>query len=352
MNGNGVLPPGGDDKDTGKELDVGQEVEERMVEEPVAPEPEAPEPVAPEPEPELEPEAEAPAPEQAVKTVAGVTSASSMIEEYQAMVKWNSLIRTVFPVFVLALISVFLIVTFMGVMSAFPDKKITQETVKAGQEILPIINKVLKSFVDEVAPQLAEEFQRGLEEGSERLGKSLAKELERLEVSSAEAVKTKVHDAIQFEKSKHIELLLELYPELKDDPEKLEKLASRLNKAFEMWTVKYMLGILEDYYLAMAKINDTVSNSYRAPAVGTSADGKAEEAEMMELFMELMNAAYVSEEDGTAAADAVKDEKPTAPEEAPVPEEVEAAPAAEEKAPEGEGEAAPPAEEAAKTETE
>jgi len=275
-----------------------------------------------------------------------------LIQEYQKVTKYNSLIRVVFPLFVLAIITVFILVTVMGVMSAFPEKRITTETVKAGEELLPVLNKVMKSFVDEVAPQLADEFQRGLEEGADRLAQSLAQEIVKLEAESGEYVKVKVHEAIALSEKEHRALLLELFPELKDDPERLAKLSARLNKAFEMWTVKYMLGILEDYYLVMAKINDTVIKGYRPDPAKDGQAAKVQEGEMMELFLELMNAAYTDTEEGGAAADEANpvEEAPSpAPEEEPVKAPVEASAEAPEKAPEA---AAPEAAEEDKTKSE
>ncbi len=218
-------------------------------------------------------------------------SITALINEYERTVKWNSLIRVVFPVFVLSVIVVFILVTVLGVMSAFPEKRVTAETVKAGEEILPVLNKVLRTFVDEVAPQLAEEFQKGLEKGSEKLAETFSLEIEKMEKKTQEYVKSKVHETIYAARRDHRQLLLQAMPELKDDPARLERLTERVNRAFELWTVAYMLRILEDYYLAMAKINDTVIKGFQPdpkvkPIAGT------QEAEMLELFMELMNAAY------------------------------------------------------------
>jgi len=319
MSGNGITPPGGDDNNTGKEVEGTVPTGPREdPEQEVASSPETPtagagpaEPVeAPESPPVETPESppvEAPPPS---APASSDDSAEALIREYQAVVRWNSLIRVIFPVFVLALIAVFILVTVLGIMSAFPEKRITQETVKAGHEILPILNKILRSFVDEVAPQLAEEFERGLEEGTERITQSLAQELERLQAGTADKIKIKVHDAIELERKNHKALLLELYPELKDDPDRLNELSKRLNKAFEIWTVKYLLGILEDYYLAMAKINDTIIKSYRPKPAAPGEAKRVKETEMLELVMELMNAAYTEEGGAVAPVQPEGREKP------------------------------------------
>ena len=368
MSTNGTVPPGGDGKtpdtpeltppDSARETPSPAPPESPTPaptpEPPPRPTPEPPpklEPTpeppprptpTPEPPPKLEPSPEPTTPQAAVEALATDSgSAQALIQEYQAAVKWNGLIRVIFPVFVLALIVVFMLVSVMGVMSAFPEKSITQETVKAGQELLPILNDALRSFVDDVAPKLAKEFQRGLEEGGERLAETLGSELERLQSQSGEKIKGRIHQAMELEKKAHRELLLELYPELKDNPERLDKLVDRLNKAFEMWTVKYMLGIVEDYYLAMAKINDTVIKGYRPDPALKNKSGQ--EGEMLELFMELMNAAYAEPPEGAAAASA-----PEAPEEAAAPAEETAPTAAEADVPVVDE----PAEEAAEAATE
>jgi hypothetical protein len=252
-------------------------------------------------------------------------TAVAMIQDYQTMVKWNSLVRVVFPLFVLSVIVVFIIVTVLGVMSSFPEKKVTTETVKAGEELLPILNKVVRTFVDEVAPQLASEFQRGLEEGSEKLVQTLAEEITKLEKDMGEYVKNKIHEAMVVELKDHKALLLEVFPELKDDPAKLEKLAVRVNKAFEMWTVHYMLTTLDDFYIAMAKINDTVIKGYRTAPGTVSGAEPVQEGEMLELFMELMNAAYAEPLMEEPAAEGKAPETPKPPEATPPP--VEPAPA-------------------------
>ncbi len=310
MSTNGFVPPGDEGntpespETTPKKVDLGANTPESPPA--AATDPEAgpvsdpePAPVAePKPAPVAKPVVE---PAAAVATVAAAGSAQALIQEYQSAVKWNSLIRVIFPVFVLALIITFGAVTAANIMGAFPEKRITQETVKAGEELMPILNNVLRAFVDDVALKLAKEFQRGLEEGGERLAITLGQELDRLQSSSGEKIKERIHVALEMEKGKHKALLLELYPELKEDPEKLDKLVGRLSRAFEMWTVKYLLGVLEDYYLAMAKINDTVIKGYRPdPAM----QGKSvREGEMLELFMELMNAAYAETPEGVAVAD-------------------------------------------------
>ncbi|MBM4354365.1 MAG: hypothetical protein FJ109_11315 [Deltaproteobacteria bacterium] len=262
-------------------------------------------------------------------------SVTALINEYERTVRWNSLIRVIFPVFVLSVIVVFLLVTVLGVMSAFPEKRVTAETVKAGEEILPVLNKVLRTFVDEVAPQLADEFKRGLEKGSEKLAESLSQEIERMEKKTQEFVKTKIHDTITAARRDHRRMLLEALPELKDDPARLEKLTERVNRAFELWTVAYMLRILEDYYLAMAKINDTVIKSFQPDPKAAAASG-TQESEMLELFMELMNAAY--EQDLTGGPE---QPNPAAPTEGTAP------PAEGTPTPPAEGTPAPPAGEAA-----
>jgi len=274
-------------------------------------------------------------------------SVTALINEYERVVKWNSLIRVIFPVFVLSVIVVFLLVTVLGVMSAFPEKRVTAETVKAGEEIMPVLNKVLRTFVDEVAPQLAEEFQKGLEKGSEKLAETLSLEIEKMEKKTQEYVKTKVHETIAAARKDHRRMLVEAMPELKDDPAKLERLTERVNRAFELWTVAYMLRILEDYYLAMAKINDTVIKGFQADPKAVPIAG-TQEAEMLELFMELLNAAY--EQDLTGGG--MEQPNPANPEANAVPPAGVAppvegtAPAAEGTAPPVEG-ATPPAEGAA-----
>lgn len=255
------------------------------------PRPPAPEESAaagkPAPVPALQPAAAAPVPALSALPM----SMTALISEYERTVKWNSLIRVVFPVFVLAVIVVFMLVTVLGVMSAFPEKRVTTETVKAGEELLPVLNKVLRTFVDEVAPQLAKEFQKGLEKGSEKLAESLSLEIERMEKKTQEYVKIKVHDTIAAARKDHRKMLLAAMPELRDDPARLERLTERVNRAFELWTVAYMLRVLEDYYLAMAKINDTVIKGFQPDPKATASAG-SQEAEMLELFMELLNAAY------------------------------------------------------------
>jgi hypothetical protein len=334
MSTNGVIPP--EEEGTSTEQKEGAEVAPEST---PAPEPKPASEASPEPEaapvvPQTSTEA--------VAVLSGEPSAQSLIDEYRNVVKWNSLIRVIFPVFVLALIIVFIMVTIAGVMSAFPEKRITQETVKAGEELIPILNSALRSFVDDVAPQLADEFQRGLDEGGEQLATMLAMELERLESSAADRVKQRVHIAIEKEKAAHRKLLKEKFAEA--DAGTLEQMTVRVNKAFEMWTVKYMLGILEDYYLAMAKINDTVIRGYRQPV--KEGQPKVQEAEMLELFMELVNAAYTEGEPGQEAA---VEGTPPVKDDAPVTETVpaegeEAAPAEGDEAVPAEGEEAAPAE--------
>jgi len=199
-----------------------------------------------------------------------------------------------------------------------------------------------------VAPQLAEEFQKGLEKGSEKLAESLSLEIERMEQKTQEYVKTKVHDTIAAARKDHRQMLLAAMPELRDDPARLERLTERVNRAFELWTVAYMLRILEDYYLAMAKINDTVIKGFQPDPKAVKSTG-SQEAEMLELFMELLNAAY--EQDLTGGLEQPNPAAPPADGAAPpadgaVPPANGAAPPADGAAPPADG-AAPPADGAA-----
>lgn len=221
-------------------------------------------------------------------------STQKLIGEYLKTARWNSLIRSIFPLFVLAVIVVFILVTVMGVMSAFPEKRVTTETLRAGEELLPVLNQVLKSFAEEVAPQLAEEFERGVQKGADKLIQTLAEEIERLEKATREYVKLKVDESFANVLEDHEKLLAEVFPDLAASPEERAKLARRVNAAFKTWTVHYMLSMLEEYYLAMGKIQNTIKTSY-APKPGEAVAEAGQEADMLELFMELVNAAFSEE---------------------------------------------------------
>lgn len=316
---------------------------------PAAPPPPAAKPAAPPPAPPAaKPAAPAPAAPDA-------KSISALVGEYQKAVKLNSIVRVTFPLFALALICVFLIIIWLNLSAAFPERKVTAETIKAGEQVLPVLNKVMRSFVDEVAPMLVEEFERGLSEGSERLMEALATEIGKMEENTHAYVKTKVQESIALTKAKHKELLQELYPDLKG--EQLELASTKLNKAFEMWTVKYMLDIMNDLFEQMFRINETVIKNYR-PMVVEGEVAPVKEAELLELGMELLNAAYDAEEAAAAAADEKKDGTPSAKEgpaeEKPAEEPAEEKPAEEKPAeePAAEAPAAAPEGEAAATDNE
>jgi hypothetical protein len=269
---------------------------------------------------------------------------------YERIVKLNSIVRVAFPLLVLSVIAVGIFSTWMTVSSSYNDKAVTEQTIKAGEELLPVLNKALRSFVDEVAPQLVEEFQVKLAASSERAAETLAMEIDRISRESMPFVESQAKAAILARKAEHMALLAELYPEMKNDPAKLEATATKLNKAFEFWTVKYMTNMLEDYFLVMARINETVVKHYR-PQPGEIDPNKpvVAEGEMLELFMELLNAAYEYDPSAPpapvtaaeAAAEAAPEAEAAPAEAAP---EAEAAPA--EAAPEAE---AAPAEAAPET---
>jgi hypothetical protein len=301
---------------------------------PPAPKPAAPPPPPPKPEPAKEVDvAEAVA-------VAEVQGLTALVKEYQKTVRLNSIVRVVFPLFVLAIICVFLMIIWLNLSAAFPERKVTAETVRAGEALLPQLNKLLKSFVDEVAPQLAEDFEKGLQQGGERLALALGTEIDRIEKGTKQYVKDAVINTIQLTKVEHAKLLAELYPELAADKAKLDLAATKLNKAFELWTVAYMLGMMNDLFEQMFRINETVIANYR-PKAGPEGSKSVRESELLELGMELLNAAYEAEE---PKAEEPKAEEPKAEDpkaEEPAAEEPAAEePAAEEKAEEPTGEAA------------
>lgn len=264
------------------------------------------------------------------------TVIQGLIDEYIKVTKLNSIVRVGFPLLVLSLISIFIITTVMTIWSAFPEKKVNVESVKAGQELMPILNKTLKAFVDDVAPEMMTEIQIKLDESGQKAVKALALEIERLDKNSSKMIQEQVAASMELAKAKQEKMLLQIMPQLKDDPDKLKATLNRLNKAFEMWTVAYTLRIMEDYYLAMARINQTIIENYKPKPGVAGAPGKPQvvEAEMLELFMELLNAAYEGEAEQQAPAaktePVAKDAVPAPVEETVAPaEEAAAAPAAE-----------------------
>lgn len=294
MNDETRVPPGGEDK----EPDLKK------------PRPAAPPPAAPAaPPPQAAKPAAPPPPAPAAKPTAAPSGAKSitlLVGEYQKAVKLNSIVRVTFPLFALALICVFLIIIWLNLSAAFPERKVTAETIRAGEQVLPVLNKVMKSFVDDVAPLLAEEFERGLSEGSEKLMEALATEIGKMETNTQNYVKQKVHESIAATKAEHRALLKELYPDMKR--EQLELASTKLNKAFEMWTVKYMLDIMNDLFEQMFRINETVIKNYRPRPTVSGEAAPVQEAELLELGMELLNAAYGAEEAAEAAKQAVEDD--------------------------------------------
>lgn len=341
------VPPGGGGNDNDKkepQVPPKPAPEVKPAPKPAAPPP-APKPAAPPPPPPPPPPAPKPAKEVDVAeavAVAEVQGLTALVTEYQKTVRLNSIVRVVFPLFVLSIICVFLMIIWLNLSAAFPERKVTAETVKAGEALLPQLNKLLKSFVDEVAPQLAEDFEKGLQQGGERLALALGEEIDRIEKGTKQYVKDAVINTIQMTKVEHARLLAELYPELAADKAKLDLAATKLNKAFELWTVAYMLGMMNDLFEQMFRINETVIANYR-PKATPAGSKKVRESELLELGMELLNAAYDAEEAKAPEAEEPKAEEPKAEEpkaEEPAAEE----PAAEEKAEEPTGEAAATAE--------
>ena len=317
MTGNGDLPP----KETGVDQKPGVVTPDAVKKEPAPPAPKPP--VTPKPP-------AAPA--------AGDVSISGRIEQYEKTVRLNSIVRVSFPLLVLSLIIVFLLATWLTIWGAFPEKSINTETVRAGEQLLPYFNKVMKTFADDVAPEIMEEFELRLAEAGDKVTKKLADEIEHMRTSNEQFIKDQALIAIAEKKESHKKLLLELYPELKNDPAKLEVFTEKLNKAFEYWTVAYMTRVMADYFDTMGQINETIIKGYKGPAkVEGSGHKKVVEAEMLELFMELMNAAYEEPVGDAKIQGEGKGEEPAPaaePEAAPVEEPVaEAAPEA--PAPEG-----------------
>ena len=333
MNDETRVPPGGGDKEPDLK-EPGPAASPPAAPPPAAPAASPPQATAPAPPPPqaakpTAPPPPAPAPKPAAAPP-GARSITALVGEYQKAVKLNSIVRVTFPLFALALICVFLIIIWLNLSAAFPERKVTAETIRAGEQVLPVLNKVMKSFVDDVAPLLAEEFERGLTEGSEKLMEALAMEIGKMETNSQNYVKQKVQESIAATKAEHTALLKELYPDLRG--EQLELASTKLNKAFEMWTVKYMLDIMNDLFEQMFRINETVIKNYRPRPTESGEAAPVQEAELLELGMELLNAAYGAEEAAEAAQKAAQDDGTPSANEGPAEEKPAEEPAA---APEG-----------------
>ncbi|MFH1530768.1 MAG: hypothetical protein ABIK09_08575 [Pseudomonadota bacterium] len=324
MTGNGDLPP--KDNDVGKKPDeVTPEIGKPAAAVP-PPTPTAPAPRPPAPVPKKE-EAKAPPPPPPPPPASGDINVTERIELYEKTVRLNSIVRVAFPLLVLSTIVVFLIATWLTIWGAFPEKAINNETILAGEQLMPYFNKVIKAFADDVAPEIIEEFEIKLAAASDAAIQKFSAEIDYLQKSNEQFIKDQATLAIKDKRGSHKELLARLYPDLAEDPDRLDAMADTVNQAFEHWTVAYMTRVMADYFDTMGQINETVVKSYTAPAK-KEGDGqpKVVEAEMLELFMELINAAYEEPaaetvKDGETAP-AEKTQEPSAPvvdrEEAPV----------------------------------
>jgi hypothetical protein len=263
------------------------------------------------------------------------TEVKNLIDQYQRLEKMNGVLRAVFPLLVLAIIAIIGATTWKNIEAAFTEKRVTDATVKAGEELLPVFNRLVEDFVKEVGPILSAAFSEHLETYTLQLGERLGKHLDDLERRNKGYLENQTQAAVQAQKAQHRKLLLEVMPELANEPEKLDELANRLNRAFELWTVKYMLSMLEDYYIVIAKINDTVTKSFRMkPGELSSSERATREGDMMELFMEILHTSFAEEPIAPGALPEVgktepKPDDPPATETpaAPAPEGAEAAPA-------------------------
>ena len=272
MSGNGDLPP----KDTGVDQKPGAVVPDAVKKEPAPPAPKPPQ-----------------APKPPAAPAAEDVSITGRIEQYEKTVRLNSIVRVSFPLLVLSLIIVFLLATWLTIWGAFPEKSINTETIRAGEQLLPYFNKIIKTFADDIAPEIMEELELRLAEAGDTVTKKLANEIEHMRTSNEQFIKDQALIAIAGKKESHKKLLLELYPELKNDPAKLDVFAEKFNKAFEYWTVAYMTRVMADYFDTMGQINETIIKGYKGPVqVEGSGHKKVVEAEMLELFMELLNASY------------------------------------------------------------
>ena len=261
-------------------------------------------------------------------------SVKDRISDYEKVVRLNGLVRITFPLLSLSLIVVFLIATWLTIWGAFPERAISQETIVAGEQLMPYFNRILKTFADDVAPEFVEEFEIKLAEAGDSAIQRLSTEITELHHSNEAFIKETAASAILDQKESHKTMLRTLYPELVNDPVRLEKYTVAVNKAFQHWTIAYMTRIMADYFETMGRINETVIKSYSPRRTATGDQPKVLEAEMLELFMELLNAAY--DEPGLAPAN--MKQAPPAGEPAPAAED-EPAPA--EEATEEPGEEAP-----------
>lgn len=311
MTGNGDLPP----KDTGVEK---KPDEMKPAEKPAA---------TPPPPPKAETKAAPPPPPPPAPPTETDINVTGRIEEYEKTVRLNSVVRVAFPLLVLSTIVVFLIVTWLTIWGAFPTKAISHETIVAGEQLMPYFNKIIKTFADDVAPEIMDEFEEKIAEASDKAVSKLSAEIHYLHESNEQFIKDMALIHIKEQKGSHKELLSKLYPDLAKDPARLDAMAEKINLAFEYWTVAYMTRVMADYFDTMGQINETVIRSYTAPKqVDGGAKSKVVEAEMLELFMELLNAAY-DEGEGKAPGDEAKADVEATPAEEPAPVE-EPAPAA------------------------
>lgn len=261
-----------------------------------------------------------------------------LIGKLERLERINRVMRIVLPVVLLLIIFLVGASTYKSVRGAFTQDRVTDSTVKAGEDLLPVMNRMLDEFVQDVGPQFSNALHDRLEKYSEELGQRLAEHLDRLERQNRNSIEEQAKAAVKAQQASHKELLLKVMPELANDPETLEMLSKRLNAAFELWTVTYMLGMVEDYYHVMGKINQTITENFRTkPGEQPPTVVGSKESEMLELFMEILNTSFDEEPSPVAPAPAKAEEaKETAPAEAAPAEAAPAEAAPAEAAPAGE----------------
>jgi hypothetical protein len=185
--------------------------------------------------------------------------------ELQKHAAW---LRRGIPLIVLAIIAVY-VLAIKATVNAMPGEAVAAAFEKRATALAPRIERSIQGVGDRVTPVLAKDLAKQADAILPKFGNRIEEEGEALKKSLPDKMESIVLQELKQAGRYHAQLLRESFPELKDDPKKIERFVDALEMGFQKWAGDLLAQTFHKHIVEFGRIKETLNAFVAAEAQAT-----------------------------------------------------------------------------------
>ena len=213
---------------------------------------------------------------------------AELIEEYRRTKKKADLVRLLVPLVIIGVFVVFIFVIY-GRVKAFDVDTFTDQIGEKAVKLAPRVSETMMAVGEEVLPVFADEFEKQLDGAFASMSTTLEHEVDLLQKNLSGHLTAKLEGFTGGAAERHRKLVIQHFPQFKDDGAKVYEITRAVDGAFEKWFFDQINGVFNRHIKALAAIHDTAQDLRKSALKEGKGKRSINAEQVLGLWMEVVN---------------------------------------------------------------